>query len=219
MRRNEFTVTEEKEIDAFLSGMSFGFLGTVSEDGRPRVTPLNFVYDQGIFYFHGSRIGEKIDHLKANPAVSFSVADEYAVIPSYFTDPNLACPATTYFKSVTASGRAEIVTDVQEKAAVFTLLMKKLQPEGGYDPIDPANPAYAPRLRNVAVVKIVPDQVTAKFKFGQNLADDERNRVLCGLSSRGGSRALETAELIRVSDPAEPKKKRGTPDRNSEINE
>ncbi|KHF34821.1 Pyridoxamine 5'-phosphate oxidase [Paenibacillus sp. P1XP2] len=78
MRRDEFSVDEEKEIEAFLSGMSFGFLGTVGEDGRPRVTPLNFVYDQGIFYFHGSRIGEKMNHLKASPMVSFSVADEYA---------------------------------------------------------------------------------------------------------------------------------------------
>lgn len=207
MRRKEFSVSEETEIETFLSGMSFGFLATVGKDGSPRVTPLNFVYDQGVFYFHGSRIGEKMDHLQANPLVSFSVADEYAVIPSYFTDPKLACPATTYFKSVTASGRAEIVTDVREKAAVFTLLMNKLQPEGGYDPIDADNPAYAPRLRNVAVVKIVPDRLTAKFKFGQNLKEEERNQVLCGLESRNGERDPETAELVRGSMPARPKRK------------
>ncbi|MFU1793534.1 pyridoxamine 5'-phosphate oxidase family protein [Paenibacillus azoreducens] len=201
MRRKEFSINEEREIEQFLSDMSFGFLGTVGEDGYPRVTPLNYVYHQGVFYFHGSRIGEKMEHLKANPRVSFSVADEFAVIPSYFTDPHLACPATTYFKSVTASGRAVIVQDLAEKAGVFTLLMKKLQPEGGYDPIDIANPTYAARLRNVAVVKIIPDRMSAKFKFGQNLTDDNREQVLCGLEKRGSERDPETARLIREKCP------------------
>ncbi|WP_136608413.1 pyridoxamine 5'-phosphate oxidase family protein [Paenibacillus dokdonensis] len=207
MRREEFSITEEQEINEFLSGMSFGFLGTVGENGHPRVTPLNYVYHQGIFYFHGSRIGEKMKHLKTSPYVSFSVADEYAVIPSYFTDPNLACPATSYFKSVTASGRAEIVQDLEEKAAAFSLLMKKLQPEGGYDPIEASNPVYASRLRNVAVVKIAADHISAKFKFGQNLNTDKREEILCGLESRGAQRDLETAKHIRSSIPVSRKKK------------
>ncbi|MWV46871.1 flavin-nucleotide-binding protein [Paenibacillus sp. HJL G12] len=201
MRRKEFSVKEEQEIHDFLSGMSFGFLGTIGEDGRPRVTPLNYVYDGGIFYFHGSRIGEKMEHLKANPHVSFSVADEYAVIPSYFTDPSLACPATSYFKSVTATGTAEVVKDLEEKAAAFSMLMKKLQPEGGYEPIEASNPVYAPRLRNVAVVKIVADHISAKFKFGQNLTKGKREQVLCGLESRGADRDMETADHIRSCVP------------------
>ncbi|MCJ8013912.1 pyridoxamine 5'-phosphate oxidase family protein [Paenibacillus sp. KQZ6P-2] len=201
MRRKEFSIDEEQEIHEFLFGMSFGFLGTIGEDGRPRVTPLNYVYDKGIFYFHGSRIGEKMEHIKAYPYVSFSVADEYAVIPSYFTDPSLACPATSFFKSVTASGRAEVVQDLEEKAAAFTLLMKKLQPEGGYDKVDASNPVYASRLRNVAVVKIVTDHISAKFKFGQNLTEGKREQVLCGLEARGAKRDAETAQHVRNSIP------------------
>ncbi|KAF9120537.1 hypothetical protein BGX30_003120 [Mortierella sp. GBA39] len=138
-----------------------------------------------MFYMHGSRFGEKMDHLAANPAVSFSVAEEYAIIPSYFTDPLMACPATSYFKSVTASGRVEIVQDLEEKAAAFTLFMNKLQPEGGYAPIDAANPKYASRLRG--------------FKFGQNLTEDKREQVLQGLDARGRSKDRETMELIRSS--------------------
>ncbi|WP_145948654.1 pyridoxamine 5'-phosphate oxidase family protein [Paenibacillus sp. Y412MC10] len=199
MRRNEFEVTREEEIEAFLSEMSFGFLGTIGEDGHPRVTPINYVYHQDMFYMHGSRFGEKMDHLAANPAVSFSVAEEYAIIPSYFTDPLMACPATSYFKSVTASGRVEIVQDLEEKAAAFTLFMNKLQPEGGYAPIDAANPKYASRLRGVAVLRIVPDRITAKFKFGQNLTEDKREQVLQGLDARGRGKDRETMELIRSS--------------------
>lgn len=98
MRRKEFTVDEEQEITAFLDQCSFGFLGTVSPDGQPRVTPLNFVYMDGCFYFHGSLAGEKMKQIKQDSSVSFTVAEEFSLIPSYFSDPELACPATSFFK-------------------------------------------------------------------------------------------------------------------------
>ncbi len=93
MRRKEFRMTEEAEIHEFLQEMSFGFLGTVGEDGWSRVTPLNFVYDGEHFYFHGSLAGEKMKQSTRDPQVCFTLAKEYAIIPSCFTDPKLACPA------------------------------------------------------------------------------------------------------------------------------
>ncbi|AOZ91972.1 pyridoxamine 5'-phosphate oxidase family protein [Paenibacillus crassostreae] len=201
MRRQEFSVQDEVEVNQFLSDMSFGFLGTVTEDGRPRVTPLNFVYDQGCFYFHGSRVGEKMNHLRSNDQVSFTVADEYALIPSYFSDPAMACPATAYFKSVTASGNAVILEDLVEKGRIFTLFMKKLQPEGGYDPIDPADPRYASRLRSVVMVKIIANHLSAKFKFGQNLSEPAMNKVINGLETRDRTRDQETIDHMKKYCP------------------
>ncbi|MMZ62266.1 Pyridoxamine 5'-phosphate oxidase [compost metagenome] len=135
MRRKEFHVEDKQEIEMFLKEMSFGFLGTVGSDGWSRVTPLNFVYDGNYFYFHGSLAGEKMKHLAHDPRVSFTVAKEYAIIPSYFTDPLLACPASAFFKSVMVRGIVEKVEDLNEKASAFTMFMEKLQPEGGYQPI------------------------------------------------------------------------------------
>ncbi len=201
MRRQEFSVQEENELIQFLSEISFGFLGTVDDQGSPRVTPLNFVYDQGSFYFHGSRVGEKMNHMRIHEKVSFTVADEYALIPSYFSDPALACPATSYFKSVTVSGTAVIIDDLSEKGRIFTLFMKKLQPEGGYDPIDPTDPRYTSRLRGVAVMKILPKQLSAKFKFGQNLSDSARDKVISGLELRGHERDQETIEQMKKYCP------------------
>lgn len=134
MRRKEFKVDQEEELVSFLNGMSFGFLGTSDGQGQPRVTPLNFVYTDGCFYFHGSHAGGKMKSIRNQQKVCFTVADEYALIPSYFSDPELACPATAYFKSVTAYGTAEPVEDINEKAGVLSLFMKKLQPEGGMIP-------------------------------------------------------------------------------------
>ncbi|AHV98717.1 pyridoxamine 5'-phosphate oxidase family protein [Paenibacillus sabinae] len=201
MRRKEFKVEQEEELEAFLNEMSFGFLGTIDEQGRPRVTPLNFVYIGGCFYFHGSHAGGKMEAIREMDKVCFTVADEFALIPSYFTDPQMACPATAYFKSVTAFGTAEIVTDLSEKAAAMEKFMQKLQPEGGYDPIDAENPKYRPQLKAVAVVRIVPEEITAKFKFGQNLKEEDRSAVISGLEARGGERDAETVEMMKKFCP------------------
>ena len=201
MRRKEFTIEQEVEIKAFLSEKTYGFLGTIRSDGDPRVTPLNFVYDSGYIYFHGSLAGEKMKHLKAETRVSFTVAEEYALIPSYFSDSLLACPATAYFKSVTVLGHAEKVTDLSEKAKTLSLFMNKLQPEGGYTPIDTEDPLYKGQLKAVAVIRIVPSQVTAKFKFGQNLEPHKHKRMQALLEERGTNKDLETAELMRKYCP------------------
>lgn len=201
MRRKEFKIEQEEELAEFLNGMSFGFLGTVDEQGNPRVTPLNFVYLEGNFYFHGSHAGGKMDSIRRQQRVCFTVADEYALIPSYFSDPSLACPATAYFKSVTAYGAAELVEDSAEKAAVLSRFMNKLQPEGGFDPIDADDPKYRPRLKGVAVVRIVPAELTAKFKFGQNLKEEERASVTRGLAGRNGTRDAETIAMMQKYCP------------------
>lgn len=201
MRRKEFEVEEAQEVEAFLKEMSFGFLGTVGEDGWSRVTPLNFAYDGQNFYFHGSLAGEKMKHLAHDPRVSFTVAKEYAIIPSYFTDPNLACPASAFFKSVMVRGRAEKVQDPEEKATALTLFMEKLQPEGGYDPIRADDPQYTGQLKSVALFKIVPEAVSAKFKFGQNMNERKFSGVMDGLQERNLPLDPETIELMKKFCP------------------
>ncbi|MFD1178308.1 pyridoxamine 5'-phosphate oxidase family protein [Paenibacillus puldeungensis] len=201
MRRKEFNVEEETEIREFLQEMSIGFLGTAQEDGWSRVTPLNFVYDGSFIYFHGSLAGEKMKQMAQNNKVSFTVAKEYAVIPSHFTDPRLACPASSFFKSVMVRGRVEKVDDLDEKAHVLALLMTKLQPEGGYDPILASDPAYAGHLKAVAVCRIVPETMTAKFKFGQNLNETKFSGVVDGLQVRNRELDLDTIDQMKKYCP------------------
>lgn len=200
MRRQEFGMNEEnhaEELEAFLQEVSFGFLGAVGEDGLPDVTPLNYVWLNGAVYFHGSRAGEKMNNIRARAGVTFAVAKEYALIPSYFSDPLMACPATSYFKSARIEGRAAIVEDLREKAAALEAFMRKLQPEGGYKTIDAGDPDYIPRLKGVALVRIDVDRVTGKFKFGQNLKQPERLAVEEGLAKRNLPLDEATAELMR----------------------
>lgn len=202
MRRKEFSVEDEREIETFLQEMEYGFLGTVTESGEPRVTPVNFVYHKGNVYFHGSKIGEKMRSLAHNNRVSFSVAKPFAQIPSYWIDPELACPATVFFKSVHMTGWAEELSDLAEKAEAFAAFMQKLQPEGGYAPIDPGNERYAKQIAATAVVKIHVDSMTAKFKFGQNWKEDRLESVGRKLAERDGQLDQETIEMMKRFCPA-----------------
>ncbi len=112
MRRDEFVETDWAEIEDFLAKVSFGFLATKGDSDYPSIVPLNFVWANGALYFHSSRIGQKIKELKANNAVTFCIADEVALIPSYFTSEKLACPATAFFRSVMVYGKAVFVDDL-----------------------------------------------------------------------------------------------------------
>lgn len=202
MRRGEFSIQEQAEIDEFLSGMSFGFLATTGEDGFPHVTPLNYAYANGHLYFHGSYRGEKMKEIAAVKNVSFAVAKEFAIIPSYYSDPAMACPATAFFKSVHIRGEAELVKSLHEKAEALTALMRKLQPEGGYALISPDDPAYLPELKAVSVVRITIREMTAKFKFGQNWEERKRADVMAKLCERNRPDDEETAKMMRKYCPA-----------------
>jgi uncharacterized protein len=194
MRRKEFAVEEQQEIEGFLKEASFGYLATIGEDGWPSMTPLNYVYRNGHIYFHGSKRGSKMSEIAASKTVSFAIAKEYAIIPSYFSDPRQACPATAFFKSIHIRGTAEPVEDLYEKADALSGLMEKLQPEGGYAPITPEDPAYVGELKAVAVVRITVEELTAKFKFGQNLNEERRGKVISGLQERGDPMDSKTVE-------------------------
>ena len=185
MRRKDFEVKEEEAIREFLESRTYGFLALKSDGTYPALIPLNYVYFQGAVYFHGSTKGEKMKLMEKNSEVSFALAKEFGIIPSYFTNEEWACPASSYFKSVLIRGRAVFVEDAEEKARVLNAFMAKLQPEGGYRSIAPEIPEYERVLRGTSLVKIIPEQISAKFKFGQNLKEKERKGVQTGLRERG----------------------------------
>ncbi len=201
MRRSEHSENDTAEIEAFLRGISFGFLGTASETPFPSVVPLNFVWHAGAVYFHSSRLGQKVRELKRENAVTFCVADEVALVPSYFTSEKLACPATAFFKSVMVFGRAVIVEDLDEKISALSAFMQKLQPEGGYSPFDANDDEYRREIKAVLVVKIVPEAISAKFKFGQNRNEAEWTKVRDGLAGRGKPKDAEAVKEMEKRCP------------------
>ena len=66
----------KSELEAFLDKPHMAHLATSSRRGKPRVTPIWFIYEKGLFYFT-TRLGRlKGQQILRNRAVSLSVATE-----------------------------------------------------------------------------------------------------------------------------------------------
>ncbi len=182
---------EKKEL---LDSSEYGTLAMV--DGlKPYSVALNFVYLDGFIYFHCAKKGRKVDILKQNSNCFFSVVKDYSLIASFFSSKSgLACPATHFFESMHIEGRAEFVTSQNEKIAMFTALMQKLQKEGGYKSFDSSD--YKGSLDGVEVVKIKPLSHTHKVKVGQKLSQERFDMILEHLQERGKKKDLETMKIM-----------------------
>jgi nitroimidazol reductase NimA-like FMN-containing flavoprotein (pyridoxamine 5'-phosphate oxidase superfamily) len=184
-------------MEAVLARAEWGTLGLVSPQGTPVLVPVNFVFHQGQVVFHGARAGEKFDLIQAAPQASFVVVDAYAPIPSYAFSPVDACPATQFFQSVLVKGPVALVEDPERKAEALEALMRKLQPEGGWETIRADSPRYQASLRGVAVFSLLCREMTMKVKLGRKLSPDARSKVEEILRGRGGVDDLRTVEAMR----------------------
>ncbi len=213
MRRKEFLETAEPVIREIFRRASHGHLA-LYDDGYPHALPLNFVVHGGHLYFHGTPHGMLVEQL--GQPVSFTAQDMMSWIPSTWRHPRNACPATTFYRSASCQGRLEAVEELPIKATVLEAFMSKYQPEGGHQPIEADDKAYAGPLRALAVARLSLRRAVAKVKMGQNLTADQRHRVLEGLEERarpedrwvalemrrlGGDEAAERGSFRWTDDP------------------
>src|SRR5437868_2480592 len=90
---------------AFLEQSPVVRIATSLPDGTPLLRTVHGVVVNGYLAFHGSPAGEKTETIGRTAVVS--AEEVIASIPSYFVDPERACPATTYYRSVQAHGTLE----------------------------------------------------------------------------------------------------------------
>ena len=162
---------------SFLNKERVGRVASIDEQGYPQIIPMNFVYVKynlidtqsdnkniGAIYMHSHPIGEKIENIKRNSRVGFEVDSYVCFLPSYYFHPTDASQADTLYISVVIKGNATIVQDPDEKANALNALMKKYQIEGGYESLS----SNMGSVREVTVLKVVPDQIRGKYKIGQH---------------------------------------------------
>ena len=191
-----FEIKDKTLIYDVLDKAEYGTLALCVEN-KPYAVPVNFVRVEDDIYFHGALKNKKMKMLEQNPTVSFSVVENYALIDSDFsTTEGLACPATQFFKSVSIDGIAEIVESREHKAKVFTALMQKLQPKGGYKPFSDCE--YDAAIKSTAVVKIEVETLSCKFKFGQHLNEERFEMIVSHLLERGTEIDRETVRLMKA---------------------
>jgi uncharacterized protein len=208
----------------FLNEERVGRVASIDEQGYPQIIPMNFVYVKkdfidtqsynkniGAVYMHSHPIGEKIENIKRNSKVGFEVDSYVCFLPSYYFHPTDASQADTLYISVVIKGNAAIVQDPDEKANALNALMKKYQKEGGYESLSPNMGS----VREVTVLKVVPDQIRGKYKIGQHWipryrlkmarniiqreAEDDANKILkimgIEIMNNGGLRIIKEPNM------------------------
>lgn len=118
MRRKGQSI-EKKEIEAILGRNTAGTIAVNGDDGYPYAVPMSYMYDEGQIYLHSAVSGHKVDAIKRDNRVSFSVIDQDKVVPEEFT---------TLFSSVIAFGRARVIDDRDEKLRTIRILTEKYSP-------------------------------------------------------------------------------------------
>jgi uncharacterized protein len=179
----------------FLNQEKVGRVASIDEQGYPQIIPMNFVYVKndmidtlssnkniGAVYMHSHPFGEKIENIKRNSKVGFEVDSYVCFLPSYYFHPTDASQADTLYVSVVIKGNASIVQNKDEKANALNALMKKYQKEGGYESLS----SNMVSVREVTVLKVVPDQIRGKYKIGQHWIPRYRLKMARNIIQREG---------------------------------
>jgi uncharacterized protein len=179
----------------FLNQEKVGRVASIDEQGYPQIIPMNFVYVKndmidtlssnkniGAVYMHSHPFGEKIENIKRNSKVGFEVDSYVSFLPSYYFHPTDASQADTLYVSVVIKGNASIVQNKDEKANALNALMKKYQKEGGYESLS----SNMVSVREVTVLKVVPDQIRGKYKIGQHWIPRYRLKMARNIIQREG---------------------------------
>ena len=190
------------EAEALLGRAGVVRIAATGDAGDPVLRTVHPVVVRGGLAWHGAPAGEKMETV--GRAAVISAEEVVASIPSYFLDPERACPATTLYRSVEVHGVIERVDDPEHKAEVLQALMHKLQPEGGHVPIDARHPLYQKAVAGILVLRVSLDRIDGKAKLAQNRARLERMRLLEKLWDRGLPGDPAAIELIRAANPDTP---------------
>jgi nitroimidazol reductase NimA-like FMN-containing flavoprotein (pyridoxamine 5'-phosphate oxidase superfamily)/GNAT superfamily N-acetyltransferase len=197
MRREIYRMGSEEAV-RFLARAPMIHVASTTPSGAPLIRTVHGVVVDGAIAFHGAPAGEKTETIGREAVVS--AEEVIASIPSYFVDPERACPATTYYHSVQVHGPIEEVTDPAAKARVLGVLMAKYQPEGGHVPLDAEHPLYRKPVAGLLVLRVSLERLDGKAKLGQNRSAAELGHILERLWRRGLPGDPRAIDLVRAAN-------------------
>lgn len=122
LTKREREVTDRDEILHILDKSKIVHIGLVDGD-EPYVVPMNYGYtmEEGklTLYLHGATQGRKLDLMRANPKVFFSMECDVQAFEG-----RVACQYGTSYASIMGRGIAEILEDVESKKEGLSFFMK-----------------------------------------------------------------------------------------------
>lgn len=153
MRRNDRKVTNLNDIISIIEKSKILHLG-LFDDVYPYIVPLHYGYEMScgkpVFFMHSAHEGHKLNLIKNNPNVCVELECSVELI----SGGDVPCKYGASFSSLICRGKAEIVSDMQEKIKGLKLLMKN---QTGNDfKIDDK------MASSVKVIKVTVSEFTAK---------------------------------------------------------
>lgn len=118
MRRFKQQLPGEECIQILKQATS-GVLALAGDDGYPYAVPISHVYADGRLYFHSALTGHKVDAIHREPKCSFCVVAQDEIHSDEFT---------TYYRSVIAFGKIQILERDEDKLQALRLLGERFSP-------------------------------------------------------------------------------------------
>ena len=199
--------SDEEAVHDFLLHGTIGHLTTIDPEGWPHTVPMDYVWHDRAVFFH-SGPGAKMDHLRLNPKVAFSVTETLGLVTSDITADNNPCQDVHMGRSVLVRGLAREISDLSEKTKILNILIAKYDPKAvrlGENLPGSAAAAAHPGFAACRVVKIEVAEMSARRlllldkpeKFRAALAEFFKNRGLL----HGSAQDLKTYILLRSVTP------------------
>ena len=179
MRRKDREVLGDENIAKIIEQCTTCHVAMMddADAGVPYVIPLSFGYslEGGVLelYFHCAHVGKKLDCIRKNPNVAFSMCVENRIE----IHEDVYCKSGRFYASVVGQGKAEVVEDSAEKCRGLSLLMER-QAAGASQSMHaaPHKFEFTPeQAATVTVFKITSTCFTGKSKTGR-----------CGVSPQRG---------------------------------
>lgn len=149
MRRSDRELSQEEAL-VILEKCSFGVLSVLGDNEYAYGVPLNYVFLNNNVYIHCAKQGFKLDSIRKNPKVCFTVVGETETLADKFS--------TNYESAIVFGEAIEIIES--EKIEALKSFIYKFSPdfkEEGMQYIEKA--AYA-----TTVIKIESQKITGKAR-------------------------------------------------------
>ena len=148
MQEQEF-IESRDEMEKLLKEEAVGYLGLCLKD-EPYVVPLNYCYFDGKLLFHCGFKGKKLDYLRANGHVCFSVGRQRAEVREHGGED----PCHVDSDSVLCYGTARVIEDVGGRQAALNAFNHRFRPEAPDVPVE--------RVINCCMVEIAICEMTGR---------------------------------------------------------
>ncbi len=164
-------------VERFLTTRDYCLLSTLDEAGNIEHGMFNPLVEGDVIFLHLHVMDPQLKSMRASGRADLVFFNYHGYVPSYARDEQDASYATMFYKFVQAHCSVTLVDMNLEGAAVLERMMKRYQPEGGYEPILPTNSLYKPSLKMIQVVACNIAKLTTKWKLGQNRNQEQRGRA------------------------------------------